>query len=483
MLFNSYLFILLFLPAVTAGFFALARLKNKEFALGYLVLVSLFFYAWYHYIYLILIIASILFNYVAGRFLARPDKSKTLLIIAVTANLALLGYFKYANFFVETANLVFSGSVFFKKVFLPLAISFFTLQQIAYLVDTYRNETEKISLLRYSLFVSFFPQLIAGPIVTFRELVPQFKKENTFVFKRDNLILGITIFTIALFKKVGIADFLGQYVDQLYAISAAGKPLTALAAWLSVLLYSLQIYFDFSAYSEMAIGLAIMLNIRLPENFRASFRASTMKNFWQRWHMTLSRFLLKYLYIPLGGNRRGKSRTLLNVMIVLMISGLWHGAALTFIVWGLLHALFLILEKLAGSYGRHPARPILWLKQAMVFLAFGLTLILFRADNFSHAWLHFSSLFTAGGESITMPPWALFFFLAALAALLFLPSMRQLFGSEYPALDIYNGEKAQPSLQLLQFKPGFTWGLIVYLLMAISILFLGNVQKFIYYQF
>ncbi|MBU0633184.1 MBOAT family protein [bacterium] len=347
MLFNSYGFIFLFLPIMFFGYFYLASKRLTTGAKSWLIVGSLFFYSWWNIIYLPLILSSILFNYVIGNTLTRESEhikvSKLqLLILGVISNIVLLGYFKYSDFFIENFNLITNLNLDLLHLALPLAISFFTFQQIAYLVDSYRGETKEYDFLNYALFVTFFPQLIAGPIVHHKEMMPQFGKTLNLVKNYRNIALGIFIFSIGLFKKVVIADSFAVWATSGFDSAAT---LNLIEAWITSLSYTFQLYFDFSGYTDMAIGAALLFNIKLPINFNSPYKAVNIQDFWRRWHITLSRFLKDYIYIPLGGNRIAEFRTYANLMITFLLAGLWHGAGWTFVFWGFLHGSALIIHR------------------------------------------------------------------------------------------------------------------------------------------
>lgn len=348
MLFNAHSFIFLFLPITLLIFHLLSRRGQVTYAISALIVASLVFYGWWEPAYLLLILVSIAVNFCLGEALMRmPPVEKRrrlyLLWFGVGANLVALGWFKYANFLVDSGNTILGTDLHVQTIILPLAISFFTFQQIAYLVDTFRARTHERSFLHYALFVTFFPQLIAGPIVHHKEMLPQFAKQMGGL-KLQNLIIGGTIFFLGLFKKVIIADGVSPYSDTVFAMAANGDALTFLESWTGALAYSIQLYFDFSGYSDMAIGLARMFGVRLPLNFNSPYKARNIIEFWRRWHMTLSRFLRDYLYFPLGGNRQGASRTYANLMVVMLLGGLWHGAGWTFVLWGGLHGFYLLVN-------------------------------------------------------------------------------------------------------------------------------------------
>ena len=352
MLFNSPVFLFAFLPATLLGFFLAARF-GASLALAWLTAASIVFYGWWNIAWVPLMLASIGFNFLAGRAiaarhagvqavsLARPS-AKALLIGAIGVNLTALAYFKYAGFIVDTLADLAGSTVRWPAGELPLGISFFTFTQIAFLVDVYQRKAADFSPVRYGLFVTYFPHLIAGPILHHREMMPQFERADIFRFSAARLSDGMVMFILGLFKKTVLADAFGGYASPAFA-AAGTHALSLFESWGAALSYTLQIYFDFSGYSDMAIGLALMIGIHLPMNFRSPYKARNIAEFWRRWHMTLSRFLRDYLYIPLGGNREGLARRQSNLMITMLLGGLWHGAGWTFVIWGGLHGLYLVL--------------------------------------------------------------------------------------------------------------------------------------------
>lgn len=394
MLFNSYIFIFALLPIAVFGFYAMGTWKNGNVSLLWLIFCSLFFYAWWNPAYLFLITASILFNYCTsiamGNQVGGAKAAKPMLLFGIFGNLAVLFYFKYANFFVESVNAVTGSSWILEKITLPLAISFFTFQQITYLVDTYRGRQKDQNFLHYCLFVSFFPQLIAGPIVHHSEMLPQFSKRSVYQIDSGRIAVGATIFFIGLFKKTVLADGCGLYADRIFSAAEQGYIVTFFEAWVGILSYTFQIYFDFSGYSDMAVGLGRLFGIRLPINFYSPYRSRNIIDFWRRWHMTLSRFLKDYLYIPLGGNRVGASRQRINLMLTMLLGGLWHGAGWTFIIWGGLHGIYLLINhlwrgrtKLRGiSTPNRLAGCMNWL---LTFLAVSIAWVFFRAESLGSA--------------------------------------------------------------------------------------------------
>jgi alginate O-acetyltransferase complex protein AlgI len=353
MLFNSPEFVLGFLPVALAGFFLAGRVGGTPWALRWLVVASLFFYGWWNPKFVLLLAGSILANYgLAERI--RRSSSRRWLACGIAANLVLLGWFKYANFMIHDVLRLNTPEL---SIFLPLAISFFTFQQIMFLVESFRGDRVTDRLLPYAAFVAFFPHLIAGPIVRPREIMPQLLATDLAVPRADNIAEGLTIFLLGMAKKVVLADTFAHYSDVGFAAAAQGAQLSFVEAWYAAASYALQIYFDFSGYSDMAIGLARMLNVRFPLNFASPYKAADIADFWRRWHITLSGFLRDHVYIPLGGNRRGARRRQVNLMATMLLGGLWHGAAWNFVLWGGLHGLYLVVHgqcrwKLPASAGR-----------------------------------------------------------------------------------------------------------------------------------
>lgn len=341
MLFNSYIFIFLFFPVCLLGYYSLVYRKKRRAAQSFLLLMSFWFYGYFQVNYLLIMLFSIAVNYCFHRLLSKKASGK-LLFCAIAVNLGVLFYFKYFDFFVENINALTGSSFALRHVLLPLGISFFTFQQIGFIVDTYRGEVKDCSFLPYALFVAFFPQLIAGPIVTQAEMLPQFSQMGEKKCDWEKFARGYALFVMGLFKKVILADTLGAGVTYGYAnIALLGR----WDAVVVILAYSLQLYFDFSGYCDMARGIGRMLGIEIPVNFNSPYRAVNIVDFWKRWHMTLNRFFTSYVYIPLGGNRRGRGRMYLNFLIVFFLSGVWHGAGWNFIVWGMLHGVLYVLTR------------------------------------------------------------------------------------------------------------------------------------------
>lgn len=373
MLFNSFEFIFVFLPIVFILYFALTKIHPTG---GMLLLLaaSLFFYAWWNPAYLGLLVSSILVNYSVGTGMMKGTRHrKLLLVLGILFNVGLLGYFKYTDFFIENVNALVGTNFQLLHLLLPLAISFYTFQQIAYLVDIYKGKVEDNRFINYAVFVSFFPQLIAGPIVHHSEVMGQFADSSKKRMHAENIAKGLFIFSLGLFKKVAIADTFAVWANEGYANVDA---LTTSEAWMTSLAYTFQLYFDFSGYSDMAIGLALLFNIALPINFNSPYKAVSIQDFWRRWHITLSRFLTAYLYIPLGGSRKSIPRTYVNIFIIFFVSGIWHGAGWTFVIWGTLHGLAMIVHRFWSQKGFRLPMLIAWF---ITFQFVNATWVFFRA--------------------------------------------------------------------------------------------------------
>ena len=405
MLFNSFLFLFTFLPVTLAAYLVLMRMGRARAAIGVVVLCSLFFYGYWNPLHILVIAGSVAANYAIGTRLVRAPAGlgrRALLTFGIAADLGLLGYFKYTGFVVGLVAVEAQATpfmAFLTDVALPIGISFYTFQQIAYLVDVYRDRT-RYDILEYGFFVTFFPQLIAGPIVHHRELIPQLAETLRRVRGRRYVVAflapGVALLVLGLAKKVVLADAFGDLADLAFDAAAAGQPVGFIEAWGGATAYAWQIYFDFSAYSDMAIGLGLLFGLRLPVNFDSPYKAASIIEFWRRWHITLSRFLRKYLYIPLGGNRRGPARRYANLAITMLLGGLWHGAGFTFILWGAVHGILLALN--------HVWRHLVpWRAPRPLAIAVTLTLVIlawvpFRAADlavtgaFWHAMLGFDGI-------------------------------------------------------------------------------------------
>ncbi len=363
MLFNSQIFIFLFLPLALSGWFFINRLRAYRCALLFLVGMSLWFYGYFNPRYLAIILVSIGFNYSLSFVMDRlpGDKVRRICcLVGCVGNVGLLGYYKYYDFFLDNLNTVFHTDFPLKNIILPLGISFFTLQQLSFVIDRSRGEAGHLPLLDYAAFVTFFPQLIAGPIVLHSELIPQLQDLRKRTFSAEDFADGIVLFCLGLMKKVLLADTLAMIVNQGFEkIYWLDTP----SAWLVALCFTFELYLDFSGYCDMAMGIGKMFRMDLPVNFNSPYKAHSGREYWKRWHITLTRFFTKYVYIPLGGSRRGTARTILNILIVFLISGLWHGASWTFVIWGLLHGL-----SVAWSHRKHFRLKDGWLSWACMFL-------------------------------------------------------------------------------------------------------------------
>jgi alginate O-acetyltransferase complex protein AlgI len=497
MLFSSYAFLFQFLPVVALAF-AAARRYSPRCGILALAFSSLVFYAAWKPIYLLVLVASIGFNFWLGLKMEDPLRCRRIGTLGVTLNLALLCYFKYTNFLFDSLTTLTGVPLPFVNVILPLGISFFTFQQIAYLVDVMRGAKVERDIVSYTLFVSFFPHLIAGPLVHHAEMIPQFKRARS---GRSAVLAarGLAIFAAGLFKKVVIADNLAQFVTPVFAHLDAGGGVTTPWAWLATLAYTMQIYFDFSGYSDMAVGLALLFGIRLPVNFRSPYKAASIIEFWRRWHITLSRFLRDYLYIPLGGNRLGENRRYLNLLVTMLLGGLWHGAAWNFVIWGGLHGIYLSVNHLwdrwrGGSATNSPAMKLVsW---AITFFAVVIAWVFFRAKTAAGAWQMLGSLFGfEGGSSAYTSPGILrvmdlpilvgegsllliggCIVALALAIALGLPNVPQLFRyREY--------RHAPEQGAFVRWRPSAAWALFTALAVAISLFGMWQRLEFLYFQF
>ncbi|MBV9248826.1 MAG: MBOAT family protein, partial [Acetobacteraceae bacterium] len=397
MLFHSQPFLLGFLPICLAAFFLLGQFAGPAWALRWLLAASLFFYAWWNPPFVLLLAASIGCNYALGRRILRlaeqqkRQSARRWLAAGIVLNLALLGWFKYADFILHSLW----PSAPALGVFLPLAISFFTFQQIMFLADSARGQRADVGLLPYATFIAFFPHLIAGPIVRPGEVIPQLLRPDLATPRAENIGAGLMVFLLGLCRKLVLADTFGAFADTGFDAAAHGAALSFFEAWYAALAYSLQIYFDFSGYSDMAIGLARMLNVHFPLNFDSPYKSCNIAAFWRRWHITLGTFLRDYLYIPLGGNRRGEGRRMLNLMATMLLGGLWHGAAWTFVLWGGLHGLYLVVH----SRCRTRVPPLLG--HLLTIIAVVLAWVPFRASGVHTALSIWSGM--AGLHGIALP--------------------------------------------------------------------------------
>ncbi|MEG3618584.1 MBOAT family O-acyltransferase [Magnetovibrio sp. PR-2] len=495
-------------------------------SIGFLVVGSLFFYGWWEPVYLLLIVSSIIFNYSIAQLIirqrARNAQTMLYLVVGICGNLFALGFFKYSNFFLETFGAVSGASFSTVSIVLPLAISFYTFQQIAFLVDVYARKAEETDLLTYSLFVTFFPQLIAGPIVHHREMMGQFKTAPPMNGQLlNNLAVGSTIIAIGLFKKVVLSEKMAFWSDRVFSTAALGTDPTFIEAWIGVLAFTFQIYFDFSGYSDIAIGLARLFNIRLPLNFDAPYKSRNIVEFWRKWHMTLSRFLRDYVYFPLGGNRKGGGRRYLNLMIVMGLGGLWHGAGWTFVLWGLAHGAFLtinhfwhrVLRALGLSDRVEASKLASAAGLVLTFVCVALTWTLFRAESMMGVESMFRALvafnqivlphhYQAALSSLTpvldalgvvygsVPLYGgamqLLWLAGALMFVWFFPTTQELMHKFEPALDFKShGSPRVFGVAIWAWRPSLLLGIVVggVTLSIILKLLAGQSGEFIYFQF
>jgi len=520
MLFSSYEFILLFLPATLLIFFQLGQRQWFKAAMAWLVISSFFFYGWWNPPYLLLLLASIGVNYWIGDRLTVFKGNKPLLTFGIVLNLASIGYFKYTDFFLSSLNASLGMSLELQQIILPLGISFFTFQQIAYLIDAHRGDTPRYDFLSYCLFVSFFPQLIAGPIVHHQDVMAQFSQRQTFQPNSRDLAVGLTIFSAGLFKKVMLADSIATYGTPVFNAALEGTALTFTDAWVGALAYSLQLYFDFSGYSDMAIGISRLFGVKLPMNFNSPYKAIHISDFWRRWHMTLSRFLRDYLYIALGGNRQGEARRYVNLMTTMLLGGLWHGAGWTFVIWGGLHGGYLVLHqlwvKLRKGLGWEFGAGFKPLSIALTFISVVVSWVFFRAESFAGALAVLKPM--AGFNGISLPaslgsklgalealgfrfeglssggfvmPDSLAWVAGLLAVVWLLPNVQEWLGNYRPVLEWKSLQKSlrspqpfwQPLWQRWQWRPSLGWSAVMVGLFWASVLSLAKESEFIYFQF
>ena len=532
MLFNSYVFIFAFFPVVLFGFYLIGK-YSQHMAMLWLALVSLFFYGWWDARFVGLLLGSIVFNFSLAYFIGNRvscqsfTQAKILLFFAISCDLALLGYYKYANFFAENISLLTNIALPVGELFLPLGISFFTFTQIAYLVDTYKGKVEDYSsIVRYTLFVTYFPHLIAGPVLHHKEMMPQFADENVCNINKNNMAIGLGIFVLGLSGKILLADPLGGFASPIFNAASPETPPMLFEAWIGALAYTLQLYFDFSAYSDMAIGLSLMLNVRLPMNFNSPYQATSMIEFWRRWHMTLSRFLRDYLYIPMGGNQKGNLTRYKNLIITMLLGGLWHGAGWTFVIWGGLHGFYLMVNHmwraLKGQMGwAEGGRLANAGSFVLTFLAAVVGWVFFRAEYVASAMVMLKGMLGLNGVSlhssmkkllegyVQANPWIVFentmpltalngkeaivLLLIGLVVACGFPNARQLFFRYHPTCEDMEitrrseiAETQFPKLQRLFFWndsniQGAVYGVLFFLL----IIYMASAAKseFLYFQF
>jgi alginate O-acetyltransferase complex protein AlgI len=523
MLFNSYSFIFLFLPITFFGMLWLGK-HNQRLAALWLFLASFFFYAAWDTRFALLLLCSITFNYGAGywiikhKFSGRNNLAKKVLLLAILTDLCLLGYFKYANFFIESVNAILGNNTSTLVIILPLGVSFFTFTQIAYIVDAYRGITRELNFINYLLFVTWFPHLIAGPVIHHKQIMPQFTLTHTFRINHEHVAVGLTIFILGLAKKVLLADNLSDYANPVFTAASEGHTLMLIEAWIGALAYTLQLYFDFSGYSDMAIGLSLMFNVRLPLNFNSPYKATSIIEFWRRWHMTLSTFLREYLYIPMGGNRKGTVRRYGNLMATMLLGGLWHGAGWSFVVWGGLHGFYLMVNhswrELKSKLGWHKTSQLESLAGgALTFLAVVAAWVVFRADSFTTATEILKSMagmrgisLSASLESLFDPDVARNFNITfmglfpnieikknairtiavGLLIIWLFPNVREIMHKFKPTWDDFNTINTDSQLlnkSWLSWKPSSFHAIVIAAIFYYSFVSLTKVSEFLYFQF
>ena len=526
MLFNSYSFLFAFLPATLLGFFLVARAKPR---LGTVVLVlaSVFFYGCWDIRYVPLLLGSAAFNYAMSRAIVRSQGrrrktiAKWLAGATVAADLVLLGYFKYYGFFVSSVNTVTGWHLTRVDVVLPLGISFFTFTQIAFIVDTYCSEAREQDPLHYLLFVTWFPHLIAGPIIHHKETMPQFATAAASRFNWMAMASGSAMLTMGLFKKVVLADGIGYYVAATNAMSVftksgLGVPVGFFDVWAGALAYTLQLYFDFSGYSDMAVGLTLMFGVRFPANFNSPYKAVNIIEFWRRWHMTLSRFLRDYLYLPLGGNRRGSFRRYVNLLVTMLIGGLWHGAGWTFVIWGGLHGIFLVVNhgwrSLRAAFGADLSRSTLsgrFASRTVTFAAVVVAWVFFRSTTLAGAcgvwsgmagmngfrlfegdraalgsigtWLASAGVRFEPAMQASIIPVGLWI-AALLPIVLWMPNSLEIMG-RFDVVLQRAGSDDRAVASRISWRPTLWWAVVAAVLFTIALLNLTKPSEFLYYQF
>ncbi|OQA47880.1 MAG: Peptidoglycan O-acetyltransferase [Bacteroidetes bacterium ADurb.Bin302] len=481
MLFNSYEFLFLFLPITIGGYFLLCNYKYILQAKIWLVLSSIFFYGWWNPIYIPLLLFSILFNYGTGYFLSQSSlllHRRVILIIGICFNLGLLSYFKYADFFISNINHLTSAHLGLLNIALPLGISFFTFNQIAYLVDAFKVKVKQYSFIDYSLFVSFFPYLLSGPIIHHKEMMSQFEDLKNKTLNYSNLNAGMFLFFLGLFKKAVIADYISVYANAGFDTTAT---LSFFEAWITSLSYTLQLYFDFSGYTDMALGSALMFNIKLPINFNTPYKSLNIQEFWRRWHITLSRFMRDYIYVPLGGNQVVEPKILFNLFITFLIGGLWHGAGWTFILWGFLHGSALIIHRLWKKLNLSMPKALAWF---ITFNFVNIAWVFFRAKSWENALNVLKGMFGLNG--LTLPETIIqkLKFLetigigASIPMMSFTLAIPTIFMAIIFAILFMNSNEMQA-----KFEPTRRFMIMTGLVFIISVLHMSKYSEFVYFRF
>jgi alginate O-acetyltransferase complex protein AlgI len=542
MLFNSYIFIFVFLPISLFGFYFLNKRVGYRSSIIWLVSASFVFYGWWNPAYLILIISSIIFNFIAGHYLLEVNirkniiSRKIVLIVAIAINLLILGYFKYANFFIDNMNSLTNSNLVLYEIILPLGISFYTFQQVTYLIDTYRSIVKDHSFINYCLFVTFFPQLIAGPIVHHKDMLPQFSKMAIFQTPSKNIVIGFAIFSLGLFKKVVLADGIGEYATPVFAAAESGVLLTFAEAWSGALAYTFQLYFDFSGYSDMAVGLGRMFGISLPINFNSPYKSKSIAEFWRKWHITLSGLIRDYLWDPISlimaryaiNNKYNTIGLFVLTVIIPVIFaffwiGLWHGAGWNFILFGLIHGIYIVIfnlwlqvkynfPKIKIIRSNKIAKIISW---NLTFVSVVFAWVLFRAETFSGAVVFWKGMTGLHGFSISEklignfwifeewmtshgfvfdgffhngvfssnPYVGILWILGLMLISLYFPNVPQIMNKYHYKSKIYSGIVVKQRGFLVEWRPTLSWLILISMIFVISVLGLTQVSKFLYFQF
>lgn len=518
MLFNSLEFIFLFLPATLAGYYLLIRFGFREWIFLFLVIASLIFYAVWNPPYVLLLIASVGVNYGIGSWLtARRDAGAATrgpLTLGIVFNVVLLFYYKYTNFFIDNFNAMTGADYTLQRILLPLAISFYTLQQIAFLIDVARGEVRTAGVWRYATFVIFFPQLIAGPIVHYREMMPQFFGRNLGRFAAANFTIGLTIFAIGLFKKTVIADSAALFASPVYDAALAGEEIGLLAAWRAAICYTLQLYFDFSGYSDMAVGLARMFGIKLPPNFHSPLRAASIIEYWRRWHITLQQFITAYMYQPLVVPMTRQAAawgfgkwpmfwyaTALPTVLIFVVIGFWHGASWTFVIFGLMHGIYLSANEFWRQYRRRSRRkgatPGLWdmvFYHTLTLVCVAAANVVFRAESVSAAVAIWTGMVRLGDLSALLSvlpatsadlltePFA--FVLASAAVIALFPNTQTILRRYNPVLEWAKWRDVSPATLAFVWRPTLLCALYTGIVLFLGVTFVSRgATEFIYFNF
>lgn len=471
MLFNSYIFIFAFFPICIAVWYLLNHFKKYTLGKISLLISSLIFYAYYNVNYAFIIISSIVVNYLLSHIMICSQKQvlrKFAFAFGLIFNIGLIAYYKYADFMIDNINVLFKTDLPLLHILMPLGISFFTFQQLSYVIDSYKKDIPQYSLLDYSVFVLFYPQLIAGPIVLHDEIIPQIASKTNKSFDFKIFSRGFYLFTLGLAKKVLVADFLSKFSS--FAFDATSQ-ITGMDAWIGVLAYTFQIYFDFSGYCDMASGIANMYGMELPINFNSPYKAVDIIDFWDRWHITLTRFFTRYIYIPLGGSRKGTVRTYLNILIVFLVSGVWHGAGWNYILWGLLHGAANILNRIF----KKPIKKIPIISRIATFFFVSITWVFFRAKNVPYALEMLKNMFSFSSFAVSD---------TIKGNLSFVPGPWYIIALVLIGIVIYFSMFSKNALERSErFTPKLLNGVMTIILFVFSVLQLSQVSEFLYFNF